>query len=74
LNGFEGIIKQLEAQKTAIEHALAALREVGVTVAPAPSAAPMSATERRSEGQRKRWAAKREAAQTKKRPGRPRKV
>jgi hypothetical protein len=74
LNGFEGIIKQLEAQKAAIEDALAALREVEGTVVPAPASAPMTGAERRSAGQKARWAAKRAAAVVKKRPGRPRKT
>jgi hypothetical protein len=65
-----GIIAQLEQQKTAIERALTALREVGGTQAPAASPA-IAATRkgrpkgtglnRRSEGQKKRWAAKKVA-------------
>jgi Mg2+ and Co2+ transporter CorA len=68
-DGFASIIEQLERQKAAIERALAALREVDGTVAAAATAAPASSEpatrnansgkrNRRSEGQRKRWAAK----------------
>jgi hypothetical protein len=57
---FFGIIKQLEAQKAAIERALAALRVVDQTEAPA-SAAP-NAHDRRSGSQRERWAAKKSTA------------
>jgi hypothetical protein len=71
--GFASIIAQLERQKTAIERAIAALREVDGTEASAPAAAPSSspATRKsgrsakqrnlRSEGQKKRWAAKKAA-------------
>jgi hypothetical protein len=59
MNGLDGIINQLEAQKAAIERALIALREVeGIGtpgVAPAPTGI---ATDRRSAAQKKRWAAK----------------
>jgi hypothetical protein len=62
MNGFDGIIKQLEAQKAAIEKALAALREVDGIGAPAISSpsAP-KANDRRSIAQKARWAAKRAA-------------
>jgi hypothetical protein len=65
--GLKGIIAQLEHQKMAIERALAALREVEGVEAPAASApAPGVPAKRksgqvrnpRSEGQKKRWAAK----------------
>ncbi len=61
MNGFDGIIKQLEGQKAAIERALKALREVegevrGVSMATAPSA-----NDKRSAAQKARWAAKRAA-------------
>jgi hypothetical protein len=68
--GFGSIVAQLEHQKTAIEQALAALREIEGVVAPAATASPSSAPakrrgrpkgsglNRRSEGQKKRWAAK----------------
>jgi hypothetical protein len=60
MNGFDGIIKQLEAQKAAIEKALAALREVDGIGAPAISLPPASkADDRLSTGQKARWAAKR---------------
>lgn len=74
-NGLKDIIKTLEHQKTAIERALAALREVdGTSVQAAAEAAPvvtrrgrrarkggMTAEGRRrlSEALKKRWAAKR---------------
>jgi hypothetical protein len=64
VNGFDSIIKQLESQKAAIERALAALREVGGEVsgssAPLP-ATPASASDKRSAGQKARWAAKKAA-------------
>jgi hypothetical protein len=65
--GLKQIITQLEYQKTAIERALAALREVEGIEAPTPSAptpgVPVKrkggkVRNRRSEGQKKRWAAK----------------
>ncbi len=56
-----GIIKQLEAQKSAIDRALTALREVEgeVPATPAPSA--VTANDKRSAAQKARWAAKRAA-------------
>jgi hypothetical protein len=69
--GFTGIIDQLERQRAAIERALAALREVDAPVAAAPALSgpaarklgrPPLARNRRSEGQKKRWAAKKTAA------------
>ena len=63
-DGLTGIIAQLERQKAAIERALEALREVEGIEAPTPKATPAKrssvrgAVDRRSEGQRKRWAAK----------------
>jgi hypothetical protein len=71
--GFDSIVAQLEHQKTAIERALAALREVEGIAAPAATApssiAPAKRRGRpkgsglnlRSEGQKKRWAAKKAA-------------
>jgi hypothetical protein len=71
--GFDSIVTQLEHQKTAIERALAALREIDGVAAPSetgpPSGAPAKRRGRpkgtggnlRSEGQRKRWAAKKAA-------------
>jgi hypothetical protein len=79
-NGLKEVIKGLEKQKTAIERALAALKEVdGTTVESAPAAAVpvrrgrakrkggMTAEGRRrlSEALRKRWAVKRAASQVK---------
>jgi hypothetical protein len=78
-NGLKEVIKGLEKQKTAIERALAALREVDGTVA---ESAPVAAAPRRgrakrkggmtpegrkrlSEALKKRWAAKRAASQVK---------
>jgi hypothetical protein len=75
MNGIDGIIQQLEAQKAAIDKALAALREVeGIGAAPvSPSAS--TGNDRRSAAQNARWAAKRaaEAASpaTAKKRGRP---
>ena len=67
-DGLASIIAQLEQQKAAIERALAALRDIGTT-APAASAPPArkagktsSARNLRSEGQKRRWAAKKAAA------------
>jgi hypothetical protein len=67
--GFDGIIAQLERQKTAIGEALAALRDIeGTPANAAPSVPakrrgrPPGASGKRSEGQRKRWAAKRVAS------------
>jgi hypothetical protein len=68
--GFTGIIDQLERQEAAIERALTALREVDGIAPPAPPASvpaarkaglPPLARNRRSEGQKKRWAAKKAA-------------
>jgi hypothetical protein len=71
--GFDGIVAQLEHQKTAIERALAALREVEGVAAPAATASSSGAPAKRrgrpkgtgrnlrSEGQKKRWAAKKAA-------------
>jgi hypothetical protein len=61
MNGFGGIIEQLEAQKAAIERALQALCEVegevpGVSLPTAPIA-----NDKRSAAQKARWAAKRAA-------------
>src|SRR5580704_16198780 len=79
-NGLKEVIKGLEKQKTAIERALAALREVdGTAVESAPSAAGpvrrgrakrkggMTPEGRRrlSEALKKRWAVKRAASQVK---------
>ena len=63
MNGLDGIINQLEAQKAAIEKALTALREVEGVAAP-DDAAPVTAApaiDKRSAGQRARWAAKKAA-------------
>ncbi len=71
--GFAGIIDQLERRKTAIERALAALRDIEGTEAPASAqsfaVAPAkrrgrpkgTGLNRRSEGQKKRWVAKKAA-------------
>jgi hypothetical protein len=79
-NGFKEIIEGLEKQKTAIERALAALRDVeGTTVESTPEAAAparrgrprrkggMTAEGRKrlSEALRKRWAVKKAASQVK---------
>src|ERR1700735_2541968 len=70
--GLAGIIMQLERQKTAIERALAALRAVEGSAA-LPTATPVQTeratpappvTNKRSEAQKKRWAAKTAAAET----------
>jgi hypothetical protein len=69
--GLAGIITQLERQKTAIERALAALRAVEGGEAPATAppvqmeraAAAPPVANKRSEAQRKRWAAKKAAAE-----------
>ena len=62
MNGFDGIIKQLESQKAAIEKALAALREIDGAGTPANSSRPSAkAKDRRSAAQKARWAAKRAA-------------
>lgn len=92
MSGFNGIIKQLETQRAAIEKAFAALRELeGVAVPAAQAAAPAPARkrgrpakrkagmteagrERLRQAMKKRWAAKRTAAQAKKKPGRPKKA
>ena len=69
-DGLTSIINQLDRQKAAIERALAALREVEGTAAPAPASAgsarrkkviTASGQNRRSEGQKRRWAAKKAA-------------
>ena len=70
MSGLNDIIRQLESQKTAIEKALEALREVdgiGDTQA-SPATSP---NDRRSAAQKARWAAKRaaEAAAPAKRKG-----
>jgi transketolase len=77
MNGLDGIIRQLEAQRTAIERALQALREVGGEVSGGSAPLDPSLTtviDKRSAGQKARWAKKHAAAQAKKRPGRPAKV
>jgi hypothetical protein len=62
MNGFDGIIKQLEARQAAIEKALAALREVdGIGVPAVLSPLAPKAEDRRSAAQKARWAAKRAA-------------
>ena len=64
MNRIEDIIRQLENQKAAIERASAALREVDGAEAPQKTlpefgpAVKHAAKNRRSEGQKKRWAAK----------------
>lgn len=58
MNGLDGVIRQLEAQKVAIERALEALREVG-GIGPATTASPSSPSDRRSAAQKRRWATKR---------------
>jgi len=72
VNGLDGIIKQLEAQKTAIDEALAALKDLGGEMsggsAPAPST---PGVDRRSAGQKARWAAKRAAEATPAAPAAP---
>jgi hypothetical protein len=80
--GFRNIIAQLEKQKTAIERALAALREVEEPTTPvnSPAAAEPATVrakrtgrltpegrKRLAEAMKRRWAAKRTAAQAKKR-------
>jgi hypothetical protein len=60
-DGLANIIAQLERQKTAIEKALTVLREVEGIEAPTAAESPRTrrpVKNRRSEGQRKRWAAK----------------
>jgi hypothetical protein len=66
MDGLNSIIAQLEKQKTAIERALAALREVeGIEPAAAPTAASpvptRKASNKRSLAQKARWAAKKAA-------------
>ena len=61
MNGFDGIIKQLEAQKTAIERALQALREVGGEVPGVSVPTATSSNNKRSAAQKARWDAKRAA-------------
>ena len=77
--GLSDIIARLERQKTAIEHALEALREVeGMVSAPAttqPASAPAKrkggmtpeGRKRLAEAMKRRWAVKRTAAQARKR-------
>jgi hypothetical protein len=69
-DGLNGVIAQLERQKTAVEHALAALRDVEGIGAPASAASVPakrrgrpkgSGSDKRSEGQKKRWAEKKAA-------------
>jgi hypothetical protein len=74
MHGLDGIIKQLEAQKAAIEKALTALREVDGIGAPAiPSPSAPKVQDRRSAAQKARWAAKRAAEATPAAPGAQRK-
>ena len=61
MNGFDGIIKQLESQKAAIERALQALREVGGDVPETSLHSASTANDKRSAAQKARWAAKRGA-------------
>ena len=61
MNGFDGIIKQLEGQKAAIERALQALREVGGDVPETSLPSASTANDKRSTAQKARWAAKRAA-------------
>jgi hypothetical protein len=58
MTGLDGIIRQLELQKTAIERALEALRDVGGEVSDGSAPSPVP-NDRRSAAQKKRWAAKR---------------
>jgi ABC-type transporter Mla subunit MlaD len=64
-NGLTSVIAQLEKQKTAIERALAALRDVeGTAAAAAPASTertPRKASNKRSLAQKARWAAKKAA-------------
>jgi hypothetical protein len=74
MEGINGIIEQLEAQKAAIENALAALREFGGAEMPAVPAAKRGRPAKRkggmtpegrkrlAEAMRRRWAVKRTAA------------
>ena len=58
------VVKQLEAQRAAIDKALAALREASggeVSGGSAPEPVAASANDRRSAAQKARWAAKRAA-------------
>jgi len=59
--GFGAIIAELERHKTAIEQALAALRDAVDAIPPATSGPATASPNRRSEGQKKRWAAKKAA-------------
>ena len=70
IEGLTSIITQLERQKSAIDRALAALGEIdgndatsapSVLAAPATRAVTSPSLNRRSEGQKKRWAAKEQA-------------
>jgi hypothetical protein len=85
LSFIDDIIKQLEAQRTSIERALEALRGLPATdteVKTIPISAPATrkggmtpeGRKRLAEAMRRRWLAKRTAAQAKKQPGRPRKA
>ncbi len=71
-NGFDSIIAQLEQRKEAIERALAAFRGIASNDAPAAPARKTSPEQtkldRRSEGQRRRWAAKKAAASSASQP------
>jgi uncharacterized membrane protein len=72
-SGYSSIITQLEQQKAAIERALTALHSLDGN---SPEQAPHASTpaqNRRSEGQRKRWAAKKAVAAAPATPA-PRKV
>lgn len=60
MDGMEAVIDQLEAQKDAIDKALAALRGVAGTMTPTVSDKPASGNAR-SIAQKARWAAKRSA-------------
>jgi hypothetical protein len=61
MNGFDGIIRQLEAQKADIERALQALREVEGAVPGTTLPSATTANDKRSAAQKARWAAKRAA-------------
>lgn len=72
MSGVQDVIRQLEQQKAAIDRALEALREVGgeVSEGTAPAAsAPVEANNKRSAGQKARWAAKKAATAPAKRKG-----
>jgi hypothetical protein len=66
MSGIAGVIAQLETQKAAIEKALGALHDIGGAetgngTPVTPSARNTTAKNRRSEGQKARWAAKKSA-------------